>query len=65
MAVDNRFTFELELELKHGTAYVDAGQEYYEERYRIRVVQNLKRKVNEMGFVLVEAAGLQPKNATS
>lgn len=51
--------------LKHGTAYVDAGQEYYEERYRTRVVQNLKRKAHEMGFILVEAAGLQPKIATS
>jgi hypothetical protein len=51
--------------LKHGTAYVDAGQEYYEERYRTRVVRNLKRKANELGFVLVEATGLQPKNATS
>ena len=51
--------------LKHGTAYVDAGQEYYEERYRTRVVQNLRRKANELGFVLVEDAGLQPKNATS
>jgi len=51
--------------LKHGTAYVDAGQEYYEERYRTRVVQNLKRKAQELGFSLVEIAGLQPQNATS
>jgi transposase len=51
--------------LKHGTAYVDAGQEYYEERYRSRVVQNLKRKAQELGFSLVEIAGLQPQNATS
>ena len=36
--------------LKHGTAYVDAGQEYYEERYRSRVVQNLKRKAQELGL---------------
>ena len=43
--------------LKHGTAYVDAGQECYEERYRSRVLQNLKRKAREMGFKLVEAAG--------
>ena len=42
--------------LKHGTAYVDAGQEYYEERYRSRVLHNLKRKASEMGFKLVEAA---------
>ena len=39
--------------LTHGTAYVDAGQEYYEERYRSRVVQNLKRKAHELGFELV------------
>jgi transposase len=51
--------------LKHGTVYVDAGQEYYEERYRTRVVQNLKRKAQELGFSLVEIAGLQPQNATS
>ncbi len=39
--------------IKHGTAYVDAGQEYYEQRYRSRVVQNLKRKAQELGFGLV------------
>ena len=39
--------------LKQGTAYVDAGQEYYEERYRSRVLQNLKRKAQELGFELV------------
>jgi transposase len=41
--------------LTHGTAYVDAGQEYYEERYRSRVIQNLKRKAKELGFELVTA----------
>lgn len=51
--------------LKYGTAYVDAGQEYYEERYRGRVVQNLKRKAQELGFELVEIAGLQQKIATT
>jgi transposase len=39
--------------LKYGTAFVDAGQEQYEERYRSRVVQNLKRKAQEMGFKLI------------
>ena len=39
--------------LTHGTSYVDAGQEYYEERYRSRVVQNLKRKAQDLGFELV------------
>ncbi len=50
--------------LKHGTAYVDAGQKYYEERYRTRVVQNLKRQAQMLGFSLVEIAGQQPQNAT-
>jgi len=51
--------------LKHGTAYIDAGQEYYEERYRTRVVQNLKRKAQELGFALVEVASPQLKTATA
>jgi transposase len=28
--------------LAHGTAYTDLGQEYYEQRYRTRAIQNLK-----------------------
>lgn len=43
--------------LKHGTTYVDLGQEHYEERYRSRVVQNLKRKAQQLGFELVAVAG--------
>jgi len=39
--------------LSNGSAYVDAGQAYYEERYRTRVIQNLKRKAQELGFELV------------
>jgi len=39
--------------LKHGTDFVDVGQEQYEERYRSRVVQNLKRKAQELGYQLV------------
>jgi transposase len=39
--------------LSNGSAYVDAGQEYYEQRYRSRVIQNLKRKAQELGFELV------------
>jgi transposase len=51
--------------LKHGSAYVDTGQEYYEERYRSRVVQNLKRKAQELGYQLIEISGLQQKTATT
>lgn len=43
--------------LTNGTAYVDAGQEYYEERYRSRVVQNLKRRARELGYDLVTIQG--------
>jgi len=39
--------------LKHGADYVDAGQEQYEQRYQARIIQNLKRKAQEMGYKLV------------
>jgi transposase len=39
--------------LTKGTAYVDAGQEYYEQRYRSKIVQNLKRKAQKFGFELI------------
>jgi len=39
--------------LKHGTEYVDVGQDYYERQYRERVVQNLTRRAKELGLVLV------------
>ena len=51
--------------LKHGSAYVDAGQDYYEERYRNRIIKNLKRKAQELGFELIEISGLQSKTVTS
>lgn len=44
--------------LKNGTAYVDVGQKAYEERYRGRVVQNLKRKAQELGYALIEISEL-------
>lgn len=36
-----------------GTAYVDQGQNYYEERYRQRVVHHLHKKAAAMGYTLV------------
>ena len=39
--------------LKYGSAFVDSGQEQYEERYRSRVLQGLKRKAQEMGYKLI------------
>jgi transposase len=40
--------------LRYGVGYKEAGQEYYEQQYRDRVVKNLKRKAEELGFSLVE-----------
>jgi transposase len=42
--------------LKHGTEYVDVGQDYYERQHRERVVQNLTRRAKELGFVLSPAS---------
>jgi len=38
--------------LTKGQAFVEAGQDEYEERYRQRVVQNLAKRAREMGFEL-------------
>ncbi len=42
--------------LKHGTAYADAGQDYYERQYKQRVVRNLQQRAKSLGFELVPAA---------
>ena len=40
--------------LKNGSEYVDRGQEYYEEQYRDRVVENMKKRAEDMGYKLVK-----------
>jgi transposase len=35
-------------------AYTDPGAGYYEDRYRQRVLSNLRRRAKSLGFVLVE-----------
>lgn len=40
--------------LRHGMTYVDPGASYYEERYRSRVLANLKRRAKSLGYVLQE-----------
>ncbi|MFT3766137.1 MAG: IS110 family transposase [Minicystis sp.] len=42
--------------LRHGAAYVDPGANYYEERYRKRTIENLRRRADALGFTLVEGA---------
>jgi transposase len=39
--------------LRFGMAYADPGASYYEARYRQRVLDNLRRRAQHMGFTLV------------
>lgn len=41
--------------LRYGMEYTDPGATYYEERYRQRVLANLRRRAKSLGFVLQEA----------
>ncbi len=41
--------------LRYGAAYVDPGVDYYEERYRRRTLENLRRRADALGFHLVAA----------
>jgi transposase len=45
--------------LTKGATYVDQGQEYYEERYRKRVLFHLKRKAAALGLELVPVQSQQ------
>lgn len=38
--------------LKNGTEYKDIGQDYYEQRYKNRLYENLKRRAKQLGFEL-------------
>src|SRR5215212_2921355 len=38
--------------LRHGMSYTDPGASYYEERYRRRVLANLRRRAKSLGYVL-------------
>jgi transposase len=40
--------------LRHGLNYTDPGASYYEERYRHRVLGNLRRRAKALGYVLQE-----------
>ena len=42
--------------LKHGTEYVDVGVEYYEQRYRERLLQGLKHRARALGYELTGVA---------
>ena len=44
--------------LRYGTAYVDAGQQAYEQKYRDRVLTNLQRKAKAFGYQLVHVEAI-------
>jgi len=41
--------------LKYRDAYVDPGQDYYQQQYQDRVIKNLQRKAKDLGMQLVPA----------
>ena len=48
--------------LRHGMDYADPGASYYEERYRQRVLANLKRRAKALGYALQQ---ISPEVAVS
>jgi transposase len=40
--------------LRYGSSYVDPGANYYEERYRRRTIENLRRRADSLGYSLIE-----------
>ena len=40
--------------LTKGTQFVERGQDYYERAYQTRVLKNLNRRANELGYCLVQ-----------
>lgn len=44
--------------LRLGMTYADPGAEYYEERYKRRVIDNLERRARSLGFELVQKDAL-------
>ena len=43
--------------LTKGQEYTDQGQDYYEERYRERVLRQLSKRAEKLGMKLVAAPG--------
>ena len=48
--------------LRNGTEYVDAGPDYYEQQYRHRVMKNLVKGAQLLGYKLVQ---LEPDNPSN
>jgi hypothetical protein len=57
-----RFVYRL---LMWGHAYIDKGQQYYEERHREQQVQRLKQRAARLGLLLVAPEVASPFRAVS
>lgn len=55
MATARKLAMLLYNTLRYGWTYVDPGASYYEERYRQRTIDGLRRRAGALGFTLVEA----------
>lgn len=51
--------------LKNGTEYKDIGQDYYEQRYQNRVIENIKRRAKQFGYELKYIKEQQPVMETA
>lgn len=51
--------------LKFGESYVEYGAEAYEERYRERVIKNLKKRARELSLKVVSAEEESEKNSSN
>lgn len=46
--------------LRFGTEYVDSGQAYYEHRYQTRVISQLTRRAQQLGYTLIKNPNFSP-----
>lgn len=51
--------------LKNGTEYKDLGQDYYEKRYKNRLIENMKRRAKQFGYELKYIKEQQPVMETA
>lgn len=51
--------------LRYGEEYVDPGQDYYEQQYRRRVLNNLQRRAKALGYVLTPDESAPPCTAAA
>ena len=40
--------------IQYGIAYQDLGGDYYEQQYKKRTIQNLKKRAKKLGYILIE-----------